>query len=114
MDRTFRHGGAERAAAVIWMLASLALGTARWWLLPLLIPALLAVLGAFRRGTDIDSAGVTVRAVLAKRRTPWEDIAELRPDGVRRVHLVRTDGLALRLPAMNPKDLAKLPRQGAA
>lgn len=105
---SFRHGGAERAAAVVWLIACLALATARWWLLPVLLLPLLAVVATFRRGTDFDTDGVTVRAVLAKRRVPWSDVAELRPDGVRRVLLVRRDGHALALPGVRPADLPRL------
>ncbi len=107
-SRRFRHGAAERAAAVLWLTACLALATARWWLLPVLLLPLAAVAAAFRRGTDVDAAGVTVRAVVARRRVPWDDVAELRPDGARRVLLVRTDGSAVALPAVRPADLPAL------
>lgn len=105
---TFRQGGAERAAAVVWFLACLALGTARWWLLPVLLLPLLAVVATFRRGTDFDDEGVTVRAVLTKRRVLWSEVAELRPDGARRVLLVRNDGRAIALPGVRPADLPRL------
>jgi len=105
---TFRSSGAERAAAVVWLVASLALATARWWLLPVLLLPLLAVIATFRRGTDFDADGVTVRAVFASRRVPWSDVAELRPDGVRRVLLVREDGRAIALPGVRPADLPRL------
>ncbi len=104
----FRHGAAERAAAVIWLLAGSALATARWWLAPLLFLPLLAVVAAFRRGTDFDDTGVTVRAVLLSRLMPWEDIAALRAVGPRRSVLVRTDGATVALPAVRPRDLAEL------
>lgn len=105
---TFRHGGAERAAAVVWLIASLALATARWWLSPILLLPLLAVIATFRRGTDFDADGVTVRAVIAKRRVPWTEVEQLRPDGVRRVLLVRKDGRAIALPGVRPADLPRL------
>ena len=105
---TFRHGAAERAAAVVWLMACSALATARWWLLPVLILPVLAVVAAFRRGTDFDDDGVTVRAVLRKRQLPWSDVAQLRPDGGRRVLLVREAGGAVALPAVRPADLPKL------
>ena len=104
----FRYGLAERGAAVLWLLASSALATARWWLLPVLLLPLTAVAAAFRRGTDIDDDGVTVRAVLRSRRFRWNDVAELRPGGQRRVVLVRTDGRTVTLPAVRPGDLAGL------
>lgn len=104
----FRYGAAERAAAVVWLLASTALAGARLWLLPILALPLVAILATFRRGTDLDSDGVTVRAVLTKRRVPWSDVAELRPDGARRVLLVRTDGRAVAMPAVRPADLPPL------
>lgn len=107
---SFRYGAAERAAAVIWLVAASALATTRWWLLPVLLIPLAAVAAAFRLGTDITADGVNIRAVVANRRLPWAEVAELRPDGARRVLLVRTDGRAVRLPAMRPADLALLTR----
>lgn len=107
---TFGHGGAERAAAVVWLVACLALATARWWLLPVLLLPVLAVIATFRRGTDFDAEGVTVRAVITKRRVPWSEVQELRPDGVRRVLLVRKDGRAVALPGVRPADLPRLVR----
>lgn len=109
----FRYGAAERAAAVIWLAAGSALATARWWLSPLLLVPLLAVVAAFRRGTDVDDAGVTVRAVLVSRRLPWSTISELRAAGARRVVLVRTDGRSIPLPAMRPGDLATMAHRPA-
>jgi len=107
----FRHGGAERAAAVIWLAAGSAIATARWWLAPLLLLPLLAVLAAFRRGTDVDDSGVTVRGVLTSRHLAWDAVQDLRADGPRRVRLVRSDGQSIVLPAMRPADLAVLARR---
>ncbi len=107
---TFRYGAAERAAAVIWLLAATALATTRWWLLPVLLVPLAALAAAFRLGTDITAEGITIRAVVVQRRMPWAEVAEFRPDGARRVVVVRTDGRAVRLPAVRPADLARLTR----
>jgi hypothetical protein len=103
----FRHGAAERAAAVIWLAAGSAVATARWWLAPLLLLPLIAVLATFRRGTDVEDSGVTVHALLTRRHLPWEGIQDLRAAG-RRVRLVRTDGRSIVLPAVRPADLAVL------
>lgn len=104
----FRHGAAERAAAVIWLAASSAVATARWWLAPLLLLPLLAVLATFRRGTDVADTGVTVRALLTSRHLPWSAIRELRPAGARRVQLILTDGRSITLPNVRPGDLSAL------
>lgn len=109
----FRYGAAPRAAAVIWLLASSALATARWWLLPVMLVPLVAVAAVFRRGTDFDDEGVRVRALLGSRRLRWEEIADLRVAGPgalgqRRVVLVSVPGRALALPAVKPSDLARL------
>jgi len=53
----FRYGAAERAAAIVWLVACLALAGARWWLLPVLLLPMIAVLASFRRETDFDSEG---------------------------------------------------------
>lgn len=107
LRKRFRYGAAERAAAVVWLLACLALGLARWWLLPVLLLPIGAIVATFRRGTDFDSEGVTIRALLATRQIPWSDVAELRADGGRPL-LVRTDGRAVALPAVRPADLSTL------
>jgi hypothetical protein len=106
----FRYGAAERAAAVVWLVACSALATAHWWLLPVLLVPLAAVAATFRRGTDIDDDGLRVRALLGSRRLSWDQIAELRAVGQRRVVVVSTAGRAVELPAVRPADLAKLTR----
>lgn len=111
---TFRHGAAERAAAVIWLAASSALATARWWLAPVMLLPLLAVAAAFRRSTRVDAGGITISALLARRRVPWESVSQLRAAGPRRVVAVLTNGRAVRLPAVRPADLARLAEAGAA
>ncbi|MEP6695745.1 MAG: PH domain-containing protein [Pseudonocardiales bacterium] len=105
----FRSSGAERAAAVVWLAASSALATARWWLLPALLLPLAWVAAAFRRGTDVDDDGVRVRGLLGSRHLAWDRITELRPAG-RRVVAVTRDGHVLGLPTVSRADLKKLPR----
>jgi hypothetical protein len=109
----FRHTAAERAAAVIWLVACSALATARWWLLPLLLVPLAAVAATFRRGTDIDDDGLRVRGLVGSRRLPWDQVTGFRPVGLRRVVAVTGQGSAVRLPAVRPADLTKLTRTGS-
>ncbi len=109
----FRSTGPERAAAVIWLAASSALATARWWLLPVLVVPLACVVAVFRRGTDIDADGIRARALLGSRRLPWERVAAIRRDG-RHVVAVTTDGRAMRLPAVSPADLGILTKRSAS
>lgn len=109
----FRSSGPERAAAVVWLAASSALATARWWLLPVLLVPLACVAAVFRRGTDIDANGIRARALLGTHRLAWDRVAAIRGVG-RHVVAVTTDGRAMRLPAVSPADLGKLTQRSTS
>ena len=75
--------------------------------LVLLIPILAAVFIA-RWATFVDAEGVTVRAVLGRRRFSWAEVRGLAVDGPR-VYLVLADG-SVRLPCIRVADLAAVSR----
>lgn len=77
----------------------------RSWLLVLYLAPAFAVLWIYRVGTDIDSDGVTVRALFGVRRVDWDDVRGLSMNGARRVRLVLPDGQLLRMPLVRARDL---------
>jgi len=77
-----------------------------WWLVYLL-PVAVAVFIA-RTATIVDDAGITVRALIARRRLPWADVRGLSVTG-RSVYAV-TAGGAVRLPCVRVSDLAAVSR----
>jgi len=81
-----------------------ALDSPLWWLVYLL-PIAAAVFIA-RTATIVDDAGITVRALLGRRRLPWGDVRGLSVTG-RSVYAVADDG-AVRLPCVRVSDLAAL------
>lgn len=56
------------------------------------------VLWIWRSGTDVDSDGITVRAIAGRRRVGWNDIAGLSPTERGDLCAVLADGRLLRLP----------------
>jgi hypothetical protein len=77
-----------------------------WWLVYLL-PVAAAVYIA-RTATIVDDAGITVRALIGRRRLPWTDVRGLSVTG-RSVYVVVADG-AVRLPCVRTADLAAVAR----
>jgi hypothetical protein len=84
-----------------------ALALQRWYLVPLLLPPLVAAWWGFRSGTDADSASVRVRGLLGSRAVAWGDVAGFRVQG-RRVLMGLVRGGELPLPAVAPADLPTL------
>jgi hypothetical protein len=95
-------------AAVITVIAGLSLGSWARALLPLLaVPAAVA-LWAWRSGTDVTPAGLTVRAAFGSRHVAWNDLYQIAPDSRGRVVAHLASGTAQTLPAVSPRDLPLL------
>ncbi len=105
----FRHHAAVSVAAVVAMIGALPVVTAGGpaWIPLLLLPLAVAV-WAWRAGTDADTDGLVVHALLGSRRIPWSRVEALVPDGARRVRADLTGGGAVALPAVTPADLPRL------
>lgn len=104
----FRYSGAVLAAALVGLIAAVPLATAAPWLLPiLLVPAVVAV-WAWRAGTVADTGGITVTALLGRRRVAWDDVAAIGPRGSRTTVAQLTSGQLLTLPAVRPADIPRL------
>jgi hypothetical protein len=95
-------------AALIAFLGALPLATSRWYLAPILLVPLAIGLWAWRAGTDADSAGVRIRALLGQRTIPWSDIVELAADPRGQAVVLLRDGRTATLPAVRPTDLPDL------
>jgi hypothetical protein len=105
---SYRRHSAITVAAVIAIIGGLSLATWAQYLLPLLIIPLGVAVWGWRSGTDVDTAGVTVRAAVGTRRIPWSGVAQIATDARGRVVAYLTSGAVITLPAMTPKDLAGL------
>ena len=103
----FRHHAGVAIAGLVATIGAVPLATARWYLTPvLLVPAAVAVWG-WRAGTEADETGITVRALLGRRRLPWDRINGFVPAG-RRVVAVLDGGTTVPLTAVAPEDLPTL------
>jgi hypothetical protein len=74
---------------------------------PLLLVPLLVAAWAWRSGTDVDTDGVVVRALLGQRRIPWSDVESLVPRQ-RRVHARLVGGSFITLPAVTSADMSRV------
>ena len=103
----FRHHSGLAIAGLVAFFGAIPVASYRWYLAPiLLVPAAVAIWG-WRAGTDADEHGLTVRALVGRRRLPWSRIEGFAPVG-RRVHAVLNGGATVRLVAVTPADLPKL------
>lgn len=108
----FRYPAALAVAALVAAIAAVPLAASWPYLAPIpLVPLAIAV-WAWRAGTDADTEGVRVRALLGQRQVPWSRISGLVPAGSRRVTAALTDGGHLPLPAVTPADLPRLVAAG--
>ncbi|MCA0146472.1 PH domain-containing protein [Blastococcus sp. LR1] len=80
---------------------------APWLPVLLLIPVGVAA-WVLRTGVDIDDEGLTLQALLGRRRVPWTDVAGIRVARRGDLWLVTTAGTELKLPVMRARDLPQL------
>jgi hypothetical protein len=92
-------------AVLLLAVCVIPLATASWWLLGLFAVPALALAWVQRAGVDIDPAGVTVRALLGRRRIDWSDVAGVRAGNRGDLWLVLTTGRRLRLPTARARHL---------
>jgi hypothetical protein len=103
----FRYNAALAVAGVIATIGAVPLlGASPLFAPVLLLPLSVAVWG-WRAGTDVDEGGLTIRALLAKRRIAWTQIDALTPDR-RRVQARLANGRMITLPAVTKADLPRL------
>ncbi len=108
MERVkFRHNAAIAVAGLVAFFGAIPIATTRWYLLPILLVPLAVAFWVVRAGTDADDSGLTVRALFGSRRLSWHEITGFEHIN-RRVQATLTNGGAVALPAVNPRDLPRL------
>ena len=104
----FRLNAALAVAAFVATLGAVPLASQRWFLVPiLLIPGAVAV-WAWRAGTDVDTEGLRVRALLGSRFVPWTGVTGLRIGDRERVYAETTVGGELRLTGVTAADVPRV------
>ncbi|TDC27538.1 PH domain-containing protein [Micromonospora sp. 15K316] len=104
----FRHNQALLAAAIIAFFGALPLADVRVYLLPVLLIPLAVGVWAWRAGTDADARGLSVRALVGRRRIAWDEVVELATDPRGRAVARLDDGQQIVLPAVRGADLPRL------
>ena len=66
----FRHSSALAIAGLVAFFGAVPVATYRWYLTPILLVPLAVLVWGWRAGTDADSGGLSVRALLGTRRLP--------------------------------------------
>ncbi|HSV66303.1 MAG TPA: PH domain-containing protein [Mycobacteriales bacterium] len=77
------------------------------WLVWVYLAPMLVTIWVVRAGVDVDTDGMTVRALVGSRRVPWSQVAGLEVDSAGRVRLVLAGegGRAIRLPTARARHL---------
>jgi hypothetical protein len=104
---SFRQHSGLAIAGLVAFFGAVPFASSRWYLVPVLLVPLAVAVWAWRSGTDADADGLTVRALLGRRRLPWDRVEAFVPQG-RRVTAVLNGGTTLRLPAVTPSDVPSL------
>jgi len=106
----FRTNRATLVGVLVFALCLTTLTAASpWFLLLLVVPALLAA-RVLRTGFDMDGDAVTIRSLLGRRRVPWAEVAGVRVGQRGDLWLVTTGRTELRLPAVRARDLPAIGR----
>jgi hypothetical protein len=100
-----RRSGALVVAALIAFVSAVPLAGARWALTPILLIPLLALIWAWRAGTDVYPDALRVRALFGSTTVPWSRVTELAPDPQGRVSALLDNGNVIRLTAVTTANL---------
>ena len=100
-----RGNRAALLAVLVLTVCTVPLATAGPWLAVLFAIPLVALLWVLRAGVDVDPDGVTVRALVGRRRIGWDQVAGLRAGRRGDLRLVLTTGRELRLPVARARHL---------
>ncbi|AGL20501.1 PH domain-containing protein [Actinoplanes sp. N902-109] len=100
-----RRSGALVLAAFIAFVGTVPLAGGTWKLAWILLIPLAVLIWALRAGTDVTPAGLKVRALFGSTGVAWDDIAELAPDGRKRISARLTDGRVVPLTAVTTDNL---------
>ncbi|MCP2327220.1 hypothetical protein HDA40_005727 [Hamadaea flava] len=105
---SFRQPTALPVAGLIAAIGALPLLRASGWFFFVPLGIFVFAVWAWRSGTDADSNGVRVRALLGSRKIEWSRIEALVPAGRDKAQAVLTDGTRITLTAVRPVDLPRL------
>ena len=100
-----RRSGAMVVAALIAFVSAVPLAGARWALTPILLIPLLALIWAWRAGTDVYPDVLRVRALFGSTTIPWSRVTELAPDERGRVSALLDSGNVIRLTGVTTANL---------
>ena len=100
-----RRSGALVVAALIAFVGTVPLAGTRWALAPLLLIPLLALIWAWRAGTDVYPDALRVRALVGSTTVPWSRVTELAPDPQGRVSARLDNGSVIRLTGVTTANL---------
>jgi hypothetical protein len=100
-----RRSGALVVAALIAFIGAVPLAGARWALTPILLLPLLAMIWAWRAGTDVYPDELRVRALFGTTTVPWSRVTELAPDPQGRVSALLDNGNIIRLTGVTTANL---------
>jgi Bacterial PH domain len=100
-----RRSGALVVAALIAFISAVPLAGTRWALTPILLIPLLAMIWAWRAGTDVYPDALRVRALFGSTTVPWSRVTELAPDPQGRVSALLDNGNVIRLTGVTKANL---------
>ncbi|MEV6601919.1 PH domain-containing protein [Actinoplanes sp. NPDC051346] len=107
-----RRSGALFLAALTAFVGTVPIATVRWQFVPLLLIPLAIAIWTWRAGTDVDTEGLRVRALIGSTTVPWSRVAELAPDPRGRVSALLTDGMMVPLTGVTTGNLAAVLKAG--
>jgi Bacterial PH domain len=100
-----RRSGALVVAALIAFVSAVPVAGTRWALTPILLIPLLALIWAWRAGTDVYPDVLRVRALFGSTTVPWSRVTELAPDPRGRVSALLDNGNIIRLTGVTAANL---------
>jgi hypothetical protein len=103
-----RRSGALVVAALIALVGTIPLAGAKLALAPILLVPLLALIWAWRAGTDVYPDRLRVRALFGSTSVPWDRVAELAPDQHGRVSALLDNGNVIRLSGVTADNLPRV------
>jgi hypothetical protein len=105
---SFRKPAALAITALLALIGSVSLASQGGWLVLVPLIPLAVAIWAWRAGTDVNTYGIRVRALLGSRVVSWDDVEALVPDQRGGVVAVLTNDTALRLTAVKETDLPRI------
>jgi Bacterial PH domain len=103
-----RRSGALVVAALIALVGTVPLAGAKWAFTPVLLIPLLALIWAWRAGTDVFPDRLRVRALFGSTTVPWARVTEFSTDANKRVSALLDNGNMIRLTGVTTGNLPQV------